>query len=172
MEQLPAPITLPNLDNFKLAKLANEVAMDVRPIVDILPDYGITPAQYDLVKVLPYYRDTLEQSQLEWKSAKSVHERLRLQSAIMLEEAFPVLGARMRSRDEPLPAAVETAKLMAKITGLGEATKAMAGDSGRFSITINLGADTKGNPETIKLEADIAPKADPLQIEATKVDKK
>ena len=165
MEQLPAPVTLPNITDFQLAKLANEVAMDIRSVEEILPDYGLTLAQYELVQKIPFFSDTLAQYQLEWKSAKSVHERLRLQSAIMLEEAFPTLGARMRNRDEPLPAAVETAKLLAKITGLGEPSKVAPGSSEKFSITIVLDADRKGGQE-IKFEKDITPKT--LELEATK----
>ncbi len=166
MEQLPALVTLPNLTDFQLAKLANEVAMDIRRVEEILPDYGLTLAQYELVQKIPFFSDTLAQYQLEWKSAKSVHERLRLQSAIRLEEAFPTLGARMRNRDEPLPAAVETAKLLARITGLGEASKGAApGSSEKFSITIVLDADRKGGQE-IKFEKDITPKT--LDLEATK----
>lgn len=160
MAQVPA---LATLDNYKLARLANEVAMDIREIPDILIDYGLSHAQYVEIERIPFYRNTLEQSRLEWNSAKSVHERLKLQSAIMLEEAFPTLGARMRNANEPLPAAIETAKLLAKITGLGEAARSVGG-SEKFTITINLGADTKDPNNKIKIEKDITPS--PPQIEA------
>ena len=129
--------------------------MDIRPLSEILADYGLTTEQYKRLEALPFYQNALENYRLEWNSAKSVHERLKLKSAVMLEEAFPVLGARMRSSEEPLPAAVETAKLLAKITGRGEAKTQQVNPAEKFVITINLGADR--DAKEIKFEKDVTP---------------
>lgn len=142
------------LDEYRLAKLANEVALDIRDLKDILEDYGLTPVDYDRLTKTAHYQTLLEQYRIEWNSAKSVHERLRLQSAVMLEQAFPTLGARMQNASDP--GAVEVAKLMAKMTGLDAPKQGVGNPSDKFVITINLGADKTATPE-LKFEKTINP---------------
>lgn len=140
-----------NLSQTGLAKLAREVAMQIRELPDVLTSFGLTSTQYEQIKVIPFYRRTLELLTVEWNSALSGPERARLISAAILEEALPVLGARMCSTSENLNAAVETGKLFAKISGVGE-SKPVQGANERFVITINLGAD-----QELRFEKDVTP---------------
>jgi hypothetical protein len=65
----------------------------------------------------------------------------------------------MKNSAEAFPAAIEAGKLFAKIAGLDALSKGEGPPGERFTITINLGADT-----TLKYEKE----APPILIEGTK----
>lgn len=141
-----------NLTPQQMASLAREVAMDIRELSAILGDYRITETQYDTLKENSFFKKALEASVIEWNSALSTHQRIKLQAAASLEQALPILGARMMKSDEDLNKAVETGKLLTKIAGIGEDRKdGVPGE--KFTITINLGAD-----QQLTIEKDKAPK--------------
>jgi hypothetical protein len=146
-----APVALPNMDPALLAKLAAEVAREQRDLVEILTDYNLTLEQFNYLKTNTFFMRVLETATIEWNSDLSVHERLRVEAAMYLEQGMPVLGARMLNEREELKDAVETAKMFAKVAGLGE-----VGDKGssgeKFTINIDLGGD-----KTLKITKDVTP---------------
>lgn len=161
LEPLPGPIPptpLPVLFNgteltpVGLASLAREVAMDIKELPDILKFYKLTTATYDAICKNPFYKRALEVSTIEWNSALSTHERIRLEAAATLENALPGLSARMNNKDEAFPAAIEAGKLFAKIAGLDANVRADSAPGEKFTININLGADTK-----LHYEKDVTP---------------
>jgi hypothetical protein len=126
-----------------LAALAREVAMDIKPLPDILKVYKLSEDDYLKISKIPFYCKALEAAAIEWNSALSTHDRIRIEAAAIMEDAMPGLSARMKSRDEALPAAIEAGKLFAKLAGLGEVNKAVAGSGEKFQITIDLGSDRR-----------------------------
>ncbi len=151
------PVVLPELSPIDLAKLAREIAMDIKDVDVVLGFYHITLEQYAHLKEHnEFFKQALKVSTLEWNSALTTAERVKLESAAILEDALPRLGARMVSQSEGLPGVVEAAKLFAKLAGLGEKEVGNAAPSERFSININLGGDeklvyrTKEAPKTIE----------------------
>lgn len=130
-----------DLDQAKLAKLAREVAMDIKEIGDIIRVYGLDLNQYEFVKEIPFYKNALEVEMLAWNSSLSAPERVKLQAAAILEESLPALGMRMSKPGENLTGVVEAAKLFAKIGGLDLQEKQGGGAPGeRFNININIGS--------------------------------
>lgn len=146
---LPA---IPELSPFDLAKLAREVAMDIKELDVVLGYYRLTLEQYAEVCKIPFFKRALENSTLEWNSALSTHERMKIEAAAILEEGLPILGARMKNKDETFAAATEAGKLFAKIAGLGEVSRDAPAPGEKFTITINLGDDTK-----LHYEKDVTP---------------
>lgn len=144
---LPATLT-----PFDLARLAREIAMDIKELSAILTVYNLTPAQYDVIKKHPQFKRMLESAIIDWNSALSTHDRIKVEAAAVLEDALPKLGARMTNGAESLAMQVEAGKLMAKLAGIGENTHGPQGGE-KFTITINLGADK------IQYERDAAPAA-------------
>ncbi len=137
-------ISLPELPYPKLAALAREVAMDIRVLDEILITYGLTRIQYDFLQENnEFYKQALHTLTIEWNSALSTPERLKIESAAILEDALPRLGARMQNQAEGLPGVIEAAKLFAKMAGVGEREANQAAPGEKFSITINLGGDEK-----------------------------
>lgn len=131
------------LNNFLLAKLAREIAMNIREVPEILKTFKLSAEQYAAIEKIPFYKNVLDQYIIEWESARNTGDRLKIEAAAGLESAMPSLTARMQSEREDLGKAAEVAKLFSKIAGV-EAGAAQSGNPGdKFSITINLGEDVK-----------------------------
>jgi hypothetical protein len=146
-----------------LAALAREVAMDIKPLPDILKVYRLSEDDYLKISKIPFYAKALETAAIEWNSALSTHDRIRIEAAAIMEDAMPGLSARMKSKEEALPAAIEAGKLFAKLAGLGEVNKAAAGSGEKFVIQIDLGADTK-----LRYEKDVTPILPVIEQEPSK----
>lgn len=153
-----AAVILPKLTLNDLAKLAREIAQNIRDLPDTLALFKLDEAQYAVLLANPFFKRALEGSILEWEAAGNTVQRLALGSAAILEDSLPHLGARMTDDKEPLPAAVETAKLLAKLAGIGETNKTMASGE-KFTITINLGDDKQLVYEHGSDQAPAAPSA-------------
>jgi hypothetical protein len=134
------------LDEIKLAKLARELAMNVRPYQDVFKDFGITETDYYEISKLEFFIRAKEQFTLEWNATTSTADRVKIGSLAYLEQILPAITRRALDLKEPLPAATDVAKLLARNAGIGEAKSEAKGASERFVITINLGADTEGKP--------------------------
>lgn len=143
---LPAPavsvaVSIPVLTEVMLANLAREIAKDINEPLTIIGHFGLSVEQFDVIKQNPFFIRVLAAEITSWKSAGNTEQRLKLSAAAILEEGLPKLGARMMKEGEPLPAAVETGKLLTKIAGIGEATVGPMTPGEKFTITINIGAD-------------------------------
>ena len=77
-----------------------------------------------------------------------------MRSAAALEQSLPALHSRMVDTNETLPAVVETAKLFAKLAGVGEEKQAQVSGE-RFTISINIG--TKKIEQEVSPTIDVAP---------------
>ena len=149
MSELSILPVQPDLTANQIAVIAREMAMNIRDPKFILDAVGITQEQFDThIRPQVYYKRAYEAFVTEWESALTTNKRIALQSAAALEDALPKLASRMSKDAEALPAVVETAKLLAKLAGAGEQTRETAPGE-RFTITINLGADTLKFEETI-----------------------
>lgn len=153
-----APVTLPatiQLTEHTVAKLAHELAMNIRDRDVILLDYGLTPAVFEsTVQQMPFFRRVYESAVLEWEAADNTAKRLKLKAQYGLENNMAHLAARMSNEKETLPAKVEAAKLFAKIAGVDAAQAQPIGSGEKFTITINLGEDHK-----LKYEREVNPTA-------------
>jgi hypothetical protein len=169
VELPPLPVNLPvpqdgvALTPAILAALAREVAIDFKELSEILKVFKLSLDDYEKISKIPFYANALKTAVVEWNSADSTHDRLRIEAAAILEDAFPGLSARMKNRDEAFPAAIEAGKLFAKIAGLGESNKAAAGSGEKFVIQIDLGADTK-----LRYEKDVTPVLPVIEQEPSK----
>jgi hypothetical protein len=141
-EQLPAPIPLPELSAAQLAALAREVVMEIRELRDILPTFGITPAQYARLAEHPTYKRIHDAIAIDWHGATNTERRIKISAAAILENSLPMLGARIGAVKEPLREAIEGAKLFARMAGVTYSEPETARE-GKFVINIDLGADSK-----------------------------
>lgn len=134
-----AHIKLPDdFDYGRLASLARETAMDIKELETILRQFGLSSDQYAVIQQMPLYQQILQAEQQQWQSTKNTPDRIKLEAAALFEEAMPKLYARIINPMENLNHAIEGAKLIAKVAGVGESQgPATAGE--KFSITINLG---------------------------------
>jgi hypothetical protein len=139
-----ALISLPNISQSDLARLARDIAMDIKERYVVLKDHGLTPAQYDYLETYnEFYKNALQAACIEWHAPLSTAERIKIEAQAILEDSLLDLGARMRNKSEGLPGVVEAAKFFGKIAGVGEREVGSGPVGERFVINIDLGGDTK-----------------------------
>lgn len=145
MNSLPSTISVPlpkHLSPGLIARLARDVVMELKALPDILAPYCITEAQYARIKEIPFFKRVFEDFTVEWNRVTSTPDRVRLISAVMLEEGLPRLGSQMVDKEISPAVAVETGKFFAKLAGVGE-TKTEGAPGEKFVINISLGEETK-----------------------------
>lgn len=146
---------MPDFDEATLAKLAREMAMNIRSAATIFNDYGLDEEQYyELLARNEFFKKAKEQFTLEWNATTSTSDRVRIGSLAFLEQLLPALGRRALDKTEPLPAVTDVAKLFARNAGVGEARSEGKGSDDRFVITINLGADSETYNKSIDINPD------------------
>lgn len=158
------PVALaPGFLSTQAAGLARELAQDIRPVPDILRDYGFNgtddPAFLEICESRDFKR-LLEEANREWNSADSTKKRIRLKSQAAYEMLLPTLFETAVSARDPKDR-VEASKLLSKTGGFEEPQLAGAGgqDGGGVKIVINIGqkriekeaAPTTITPEGVKI---------------------
>lgn len=138
-----------HMDEFKLAALAREMTMAIRTYEAIFTDFNIDEQDYYQIEKIEFYQKAKERFAIEWNSSLSTVERVKHINAFFYEQLMPKLVARARSGTEPLAAATDIAKLLAKAAGIGEVKQSDQPASEKFLITINLGADTEIYEKTL-----------------------
>ena len=142
----------PKLDSNQLAKLAEELANRTFNHIKVLRSYNLTIEQFEkYIASNPYFVQAYDAALIEWHAANSTAKRIKVRSAAALEQSLPALHSRMVDTNETLPAVVETAKLFAKLAGVGEEKQAQVSGE-RFTISINIG--------TKKIEQEVNPTID------------
>jgi len=127
-----------------LVSLARELAINFRPLPEILEHLSVSYEDWDVISTHPRFVTILEQQVAEWHSATNTHERTRLKTAAMIEDWLPEAHARLHDGRETLNSKVELAKLVARIGGMGlERAAVSGGDSEKVVVTINLGNHSK-----------------------------
>lgn len=135
-------VKLPEISWSDLAKLAREIAMNIKERHVILKEFKLSDVQYDFLEAHnEFYREALANACREWHAPLSTQERIKVEAAAILEDSLLGLGARIQNKGEGLPGVVEAAKLFAKIAGVGERETASAAPGERFTINIDLGGD-------------------------------
>ncbi len=141
-----------DVTELKLIQLAREIAMDIRPLDEILKTHNLTHDQFEHVARLPRFQSYLESEASSWHGSLNTHERVKLKAAAMLEEWLPELNIRMHDRAENLNAKIEAGKLARDLAGFARNGVGVEGAGEKFSVTINLGQDA-----SLKFEKQLPP---------------
>lgn len=144
---------LPIDDDVLFVQLAREIAMDVSDLESILDRYHVTDKQWDTIQRNPRFDALLKSAIVEWQSAINTEQRIKVKSAVLIEEWLSEANSRIHDRTESLAAKVELAKFLSRLASLGLTGAHAEGGGEKFSLTINLGADS-----SIKIEKTVTPK--------------
>lgn len=125
------------------ASLARELAQDIRPVDDVVKDYGYTGAHdplFQAVLTTNDFRRFLEEAMREWNNADSTKKRIRLKAQAAMEEGLPRLFETFNNAIDPKDR-IDAGKLLAKLAGFEDQQNpnAMGGESGGVKIVINIG---------------------------------
>jgi hypothetical protein len=106
-------------DHVTYLKLAREVAMDIRPLADILDAHGVNLDMWEQMNKSPAFQNLLRSEVEAWNSATNTAERVKIKSLAFVEEALPEFYARAHDPKEPLAAKTDILKTVAKFAGVG-----------------------------------------------------
>ena len=149
-------VLLPSLtgsDHVTQLKLAREIAMDIRPLDDILASHGIDQSRWGEISQSPSFQSLLQSEVEAWQSATNTAERVKLKSLAFVEEALPEFYARAHDPKEPLNSKVEVLKTISKFAGVGNSSIDGASLGEKLTVTINLGSD-----HSLRIEKDVTSK--------------
>lgn len=138
-------ITLPQLHgDLLMARLARAIAQDIMEVSQILATNNVSNEAWAIIEKHPRFQKYLQEAILDWNAAENAPERVKIKAAAAIEEWLPEGFAQMHNQDAPLLHRNDLAKLMAKLGGMDRSGVGIEGGGGeRFSVTINLGADSK-----------------------------
>ncbi len=138
-------ITLPNLQgDLLMVRLARAIAQDIIELEKILEVNKVSQETWDIIERHPRFQKYLQDAIVEWNAAENAPERVKIKAAAAIEEWLPEGFSQMHNQDAPLLHRNDLAKLMAKLGGMDRSGVGIEGGGGeRFSVTINLGADSK-----------------------------
>lgn len=141
-DSLPQVINNSKPDDLS-ARLAFDLAARLRPLPDILDQYGLTEDALKTLLRTPAFANMVKEAKQVWASEMNAIERIQTKSRIALEELIPDIYQTAASMDMSVPARMEASKLLAKLSGFDTKQNISDNDAvGRgFSITINLGKE-------------------------------
>lgn len=147
-----------------MRSVARDLAMGIYELADILKNRNIEMQNFMRWSGHTRFIEYLRSEKEAWTSATNTPERTKLKAAIVIEEFMAQAHAELHDRKTPLNQRVELAKLLAKITGLGEPKNVGVGASGpAFQLQINIGP---GVSESITVNANAIRPPDRQDIEA------
>lgn len=159
---LPQQTALPEFtrpvsyNDLTMLKLAREIAMDIKPLEQILDMLGLSPASWAVIREDARFQGYLRRCVEEWEGAINTSERVKIKSLAFVEESLPEFFARAHDPKESLPAKTEILKTVARFANVGGSDFAGAGSGERLSVTINLGSDKQ-----LRIERNITPSTIP-----------
>lgn len=143
-EAMKALLVFKDITMGQLTALAREIAQDLYPLPQLLAKHAITQNQYEfLCEHNEYFKNTLASECKDWQSIASTEKRVRMQALAALEDKMPNIASRMGQAAEKLGDVVEAAKFFAKVANVDTSVPGAGGGSGGFTISIDLGADTR-----------------------------
>jgi hypothetical protein len=125
------------------SQLAVELASEISELKDILTRHGITRAQLRTKLQDPRFQHMFHEARRVWNSDLSVRDRIKIKSAVLVEDSLINLYKIFNDADAAIPARLDAFKSMAKVADVFETTKNNVPVGDRVSININLGDGRK-----------------------------
>lgn len=143
-----------------MLKVARELAIGIYEIEEILKNNEISLREFEAWRTNPRFLSYLQTEREAWNSAVNAPERIKLKSAVVLEEFIVEAHGALHDRKTPLNQRVELGKLLTKMAGIGE-TKLVGGAGGSgFQLTINIGPGKESiniRPQMQVIDGDFGP---------------
>lgn len=132
MANLPTP--------HNLAKLAKEIAMDIKPFDDILRLHELDNVTWNRIAENPQFQAMLRDMIVDWNSAKNGKERIRVKSAIGVELVLDTIITDCMDERLPLNQRVEAIKMLSRLGELEQPQQGQGGGADRVVFQIHIGS--------------------------------
>ena len=131
------------LQEGRFLRLAAEIAMEISPLADILRAHNIGEEEWERIQKTARFQMLLLEAVKEWNAATNTPDRVKVKSAVMLEQSLPDMYGHLIDSRHPLAAKTELLKLIAKLAGVDNTSKGDGIAPERFVLNINIGDNVK-----------------------------
>lgn len=127
------------------ATVATELAAGLMDAKGAREKYGITIAQWEILKNNKTFRAMLKEAIQRLGGDMNAHKRTTLKAEVALEDSVGILYRLVKSPETPAPSRIEGIKTLAQLSGRNN-KEAGSGSGTGFSININFsdGHSNKG----------------------------
>ena len=139
MTALPQTLSDFNTLTDKDSRLAVELAVQIRPVGELLNAYSISRRELADKLKDPMFRDMVKQAKTLWNSDLSVKERIRLKSQVLVEDSLLEVFSIVHSPDNAIPAKLDAFKQLARVAEVDSPDRGKGDTGSRFTVSINLG---------------------------------
>jgi hypothetical protein len=129
------------LSDLDIARIAREIARDLKPLQLVLEGAGISLDSFDRIQRTEVFQQHLNEQAALWAGTTkaTLRERVATKAAMAIEELLVEAVELVRNKDIPGAARVQALQFIAKVGQLGEANATRDDGSGRVQINIMLG---------------------------------
>ena len=142
MATLPATVSEFNAVPDKDSRMAIELAVQIRPVNEILLTYSTTRSELVAKLKNPMFRDMVKQAKQLWSSDLSIKERIRLKSQVLVEDSLLSIFSIVHNQDNAIPAKLDAFKQLARVAEVDTPERGKGDTGTRFTVEINLGNNT------------------------------
>ncbi len=108
MTTLPQTVSEFNAVSDVDSRLAIELAVQIRPVSELLVYYNLTRSALVLKLREPMFRDMVKQANTLWHSDLSIKERIRLKSQVLVEDSLLSIFQIIHDANNAIPASITT----------------------------------------------------------------
>ncbi len=149
MTNTPTVATPP--DDLSTAALAAELATRLYPVADTLKRFNLTADQLKHLMQDPQFRHQITEYRREWESPLSARERVRMKSALAVEDGLVELYRLYHDVTAHPQARLDAFKQLVNLADMQPKQNAQA-EGSKFTLNITLAGDAD-KPETVVIEA-------------------
>ncbi len=131
----PGTDTALPLDALK-ASIAMELAAGLSDADGVKARYGISEAQWSILKRTPIFRTMLREALERLAGDSNAGARIKLKSDVLLEDNLPVLDEIANDKGAQSNARIEAIKTMAQLAGRSQKEATQGGGTGAFTLNI------------------------------------
>lgn len=139
---LPATVSDFNAVGDTDSRLAIELAVQIRPVAELLNCYNISRSELSVKLKDPLFRDMVKQAKSLWHSDLSIKERIRLKSQVLVEDSLLSIFQIVHGPDNAIPAKLDAFKQLARVAEVDQPERGKGETGTRFTVAINLGDST------------------------------
>lgn len=127
-----------------MLNVARNIAQDLYTLEEILENMSIPVSEFMKFKDHPRFHQYIREEKAQWAAATNAAQRTKIKAGIVLERFMEKIDSDLYKDIIPLNQRIEGAKLLAKITGLGEPKNPATAGGGGFQLQINIGKGGEG----------------------------
>ena len=121
------------------AQIVSELAAGLSDADAIKDRYGISDAQWEVLKANKTFRNMLTEAVQTWRGDMNAGQRITKKSEIVLEDSIPVLYEIAHNVELAPAARIDAIKQMSVLAGKTGKEGVSGGGAGGFSLNINIG---------------------------------